>query len=96
MAKKERPETVVPSDGPGSNSAELVKRYAETIVKHTQEIQDTREFIKAARDEAKANGLDTRALNAVVKAMMADEDDRLERETLDRLYIKAAGLKVAE
>ncbi len=96
MPKKSKPETLVPA--PGSNSAaDLIGQYADTVAKHMDELDDIREFIKAAKQEAKAHGLDMTALLQVVKAKrLATQQPRLERETLNRLYLKAAGYEVAE
>jgi len=85
----------------GDNAAETLKQYASTIAEHELEIERIRQFMKEARAEAKANGFDTKALNCVVKATVAElrgdsQEPRVLSEGLNRTYLKAAGFLVAE
>lgn len=89
-----------PKLGDNSAAADLIERYSESICQNLEEIGDLRENIKAAKAEAKANGLDLSALLAVVKHKQLGSDEArraaTEAEEIRRLYFRASKFEVAD
>lgn len=71
-------------------SAEISEDQLLSIVERVERLQEERKAIAAdiseIYQEAKANGYDTKALKAVVKARGQDKDDRSEAEAMFDLY----------
>lgn len=79
----------------GDNSDVMLKRFAERIAALTDQINDIKAEIKTELEAAKASGLNTKALNKIVREMGMDEDKRtaqLEFEWEVDAYRKVVGL----
>lgn len=80
----------------GGNAAALLDNYKEQIVGLLSERDALNERIKEVVAEAKSNGFSGPTLRKLAAAARADQDKRLEAEAIQRTYLRAVGLKVAE
>jgi uncharacterized protein (UPF0335 family) len=79
----------------GDNSDVMLKRFAERIAGLMGQIQEIKDEVKTELEAAKASGLNTKALNKIVRELGMDEDKRqsqLEFEWEVDAYRKAVGL----
>lgn len=60
----------------GDNSDVMLKRFAERITALTDQINDIKGEIKTELEGAKASGLNTKALNKIVKELGMDTEAR--------------------
>ncbi|MBB2959874.1 GapR family DNA-binding domain-containing protein [Methylobacterium sp. R2-1] len=78
-----------------SSAAEMLRSYAERIVRLKEEIKAFQADIKDIRNEAGAQGYDKKALMLVVARMMEDESDRAARQetaALADVYLASLGM----
>lgn len=81
----------------GDNAKREVVRYADTIIAYLNEIDALKDEIKGAKVEAKGNGFDVNAIMKVVNAKRkGNHQERVEKETNERLYMLAADLPIAQ
>lgn len=78
-----------------SSAAEMLRSYAERIVRLKEEIKAFQADIKDIRNEAGSQGYDKKALMLVVARMMEDESDRAARQetaALADVYLASLGM----
>ena len=79
----------------GDNSDKMLKRFAERIAHLMDQIKDIKDEVKTELQAAKAAGLDTKALNKVVREMGMDADDQQKQLAFEwevDAYRKVVGL----
>lgn len=79
----------------GDNSDQLLKSYAERIAALMGQIKDIKDEVAEELKAAKSAGLDTKALNKVIREMSMDEDKRQAQLEFDLVvddYRRAVGL----
>jgi uncharacterized protein (UPF0335 family) len=79
----------------GHNSNQQLKSYVERLVNLKEEKARIGEDIGELKKEAKGNGFDPRALEAIAKREMEDDDARAKREALAEVvdtYASALGM----
>ena len=80
----------------GGNAGAAIAGIVDQLLEHDENIvraQDQKKLIMAT---AKAEGFDVAGIRAVLAAKKKDEQERIDRERLNRLYIVAAGMQVAD
>ena len=75
--------------GEGHNSAEVKKGYVLRLEKLDEEMKDIRDAKKSIKNEAKDNGITSRALNEVIRQR------KMEPETLTEFIDEVDDLKLA-
>lgn len=79
--------------GVGHNVAkDLIRSVVERIEKLEEEKKAISDDIKDVYTEAKGNGLDVKALRAVVRLRRQDADERAEQEAVLEVYLAALGM----
>lgn len=79
--------------GVGHNVAkDLIRSVVERIEKLEEEKKAISDDIKDVYTEAKGNGLDVKALRAVVRLRRQDADERAEQEAILETYLHAMGM----
>jgi len=79
----------------GDNSDKMLKRFAERIAALMDQIKDIKDEVKTELQAAKAVGLDTKALNKVVREMGLEPDQMQKQLLFDfevGAYRRAVGL----
>lgn len=79
----------------GDNSDAMLKRFAERIAGLMEQIGEIKDEVKTELQAAKAGGLDTKALNKIVKELGMDASERAKQLEFDwtvGAYRKAVGL----
>ncbi|MFC7664376.1 DUF2312 domain-containing protein [Methylorubrum suomiense] len=80
---------------PNSSAVDMLRSFAERIVRLREEIKVFQADIKDIRNEAGAQGYDKKALMLVVARMMEDNSDRVTREetaALADVYLASLGM----
>lgn len=77
----------------GHNAAGVLKGHVEKIEKELELIEATRARIKAHKKDAKADGFDAKALDAVIKKRKIDPSVRLMHEEQVRKMEEALGME---
>ena len=79
--------------GVGHNVAkDLIRSVVERVEKLEEEKKAISDDIKDVYTEAKGNGLDVKALRAVVRLRRQDADERAEQEAVLEVYLAALGM----
>ena len=79
--------------GVGHNVAkDLIRAVVERVEKLEEEKKAISDDIKDVYTEAKGNGLDVKALRAVVRLRRQDADERAEQEAILETYLHAMGM----
>ena len=79
--------------GVGHNVAkDLIRSVVERVEKLEEEKKAISDDIKDVYTEAKGNGLDVKALRAVVRLRRQDADERAEQEAILETYLHAMGM----
>lgn len=80
----------------GGNAAALLANYKDQISSLFDERDAINESVKNVLAEAKSNGFSGPAIRKLVSAARTDQQKRLEKEMLERVYMRATGVAVAE
>ena len=79
--------------GVGHNVAkDMIRSVVERVEKLEEEKKAISDDIKDVYTEAKGNGLDVKALRAVVRLRRQDADERAEQEAILETYLHAMGM----
>ena len=79
--------------GVGHNVAkDLIRSVVERVEKLEEEKKAISDDIKDVYTEAKGNGLDVKAMRAVVRLRRQDADERAEQEAVLEVYLAALGM----
>ncbi len=79
--------------GVGHNVAkDMIRSVVERVEKLEEEKKAISDDIKDVYTEAKGNGLDVKALRAVVRLRRQDADERAEQEAVLEVYLAALGM----
>ena len=79
--------------GVGHNVAkDMIRSVVERVEKLELDKQAISDDIKDVYTEAKGNGLDVKALRAVVRLRRQDADERAEQEAVLEVYLAALGM----
>ena len=71
---------------------DLIRSVVERVEKLEEEKKAISDDIKDVYTEAKGNGLDVKALRAVVRLRRQDADERAEQEAILETYLHAMGM----
>jgi uncharacterized protein (UPF0335 family) len=78
--------------GHNSFAKDQLKSVIERIERLEEEKKNTQDDIREVYAEAKGNGLDVKALRAIVKLRKQDVDERREHEAILETYMHALGM----
>ena len=79
--------------GVGHNVAkDMIRSVVERVEKLEEEKKAISDDIKDVYTEAKGNGLDVKAMRAVVRLRRQDADERAEQEAVLEVYLAALGM----
>ena len=90
--KKKQRAVPDPMKATGDSAAQQLKQFIERVERIEEEIRGGQDDRKDVLSEAKANGYDTRTINAIVKLRRMESHVRQEAEGLLETYKAALGL----
>ena len=82
------------TDSPAGFAKEQLKSFIERIERLEEEKKAIADDIKDVFAEAKANGVDVKALRTILKIRKEEVDERKEHEAIVDLYMQALGIFV--